>query len=119
MLNAGWNPGLIILNPTDWHIIRSERTATEKAYVAGGWSNPAAPSIWGLPVITTPSLTAGTALILDPSQCAILDRMQARVEIDRDGDDFSKNLITLRSEIRTGLAVFSPTAVLKMALSDS
>ncbi|MBS0218024.1 MAG: phage major capsid protein [Proteobacteria bacterium] len=116
---SGWNPGLVILHPTDWHIIRSERSATEKLYVAGGWDNPASPSIWNSPVLTTPSLGAGTALILDPSQCAILDRQQVVVEVGRDGDDFTKNLVTIRGEARLGFAVFSPSAVLKLALSDS
>lgn len=119
LLVSGWNPGLIVMHPADWHIIRSERTATEKNYVAGGWANPAPPNIWGIPVVLTSSLTAGTALVLDASQCAILDRMQARVEVGRDGNDFTQNMVTIRAEMRIGLAIFSPTSVLKLTLSDS
>lgn len=113
----GWRAGLVLMHPTDWFAIRSERTATEKAYVAAGWSTAGQNTIWGVPVVTEPSVVAGSPIVLDPAQVAILDRQQPVVEIGRDGDDFTKNLVTIRGELRIGLAVFSPSAVLKVAIA--
>lgn len=118
LLADGWSPGLVILHPSDWQSLRAER-ATDGQYVfAGGWSFPAQPSIWGLPVVTSPSLTPGTALVLDPAQVAILDRQQAVVEAFReDSDNVRRNLVTIRAEARLGLAVYAAGAVLTMPIS--
>jgi len=114
---AGWNANLVVMSPADWFSIRSERTATEKAYIGGGWSTVSANTIWGIQVLTSPSITNGHPLVMDTSQVAILDRQQAVVEIGRDGSDFSKNLLSLRAELRVGLAVFSPTAVRRVVIA--
>lgn len=113
----GWRAGLVLMHPTDWFAIRSERTVTEKAYVAAGWSTAGQNTVWGVPVVTDPSVVAGSPIVLDPAQVAILDRQQPVVEIGRDGDDFTKNLVTIRGELRIGLAVFSPSAMLKVAIA--
>ncbi|MBN8428296.1 MAG: phage major capsid protein [Xanthomonadales bacterium] len=110
----GWNAGLIVLHPNDWHSIRSERNA-QSSYVASGWNLPAAPSIWGVPVVTSPACAEGHPIAFDPSQTVLLDRQQATVEVGRSGDDFTENVLTLRGELRAGLAVFSPSAVLRLA----
>ena len=113
---AGWNAGLVLLHPTTWHAIRSKR-ATGGEYVAGGWDAPAGARIWGAPVVTSAAATAGQAIVVDTSQVALIDRMAPIVEAGLDGDDFSKNLITLRAELRAATAIFSPTAVQKWTLN--
>jgi HK97 family phage major capsid protein len=114
---AGWRADVAVMHPSDWFAIRSERTATEGDYVANGWAGPAEQGAWGLRVVTDPSIAAGSPLVLDSSQVAILDRMAARVEIDRESDDMTKNLVTALGEMRLGLAVFSPTAICKVSLT--
>ncbi|WP_372972425.1 phage major capsid protein [Marinobacter sp.] len=114
---GGWNAGLVILNPNDWQVIRSERAATDGQYVAGGWNQPAAPNVWGVPVVTSSAVTEGTAIVMDPTQAAMLDRMQARLEFGYVNDGFAANVITARCEMRGGLAVFSPSAVLSLSLT--
>lgn len=112
----GWMGGLVIMHPNDWHSIRSERTSGSGEYVAGGWNNPAAPNVWGVPVVTNPAMTEGTALVLDPMQVAILDRMSARYDFGYVDSGFAQNIISARAEIRGGLAVMSPTAVLELSI---
>lgn len=108
----GWVPSLVIMNPRTWHRIRSER-GTDLQYVAGGWAMPAQPSVYNIPVVTTPSLEEGKALILDTTQVAVLDRSQPVFAISReDADNFTTNKVTMLAELRAGLAVFSPMAVL-------
>ncbi len=115
---SGWNANLVIMHPLDWFAIRSERSLSENAYVAGGWATAGTPTIWGMDVVTDPSVSQGHPLVLDRSQVAILDRMQARVEFGRSGDDMIKNLVTALGELRAGLAVFSPSAVLKVTIAS-
>lgn len=114
---AGWNPDLAIMHPSDWFAIRSERTATEGDYVANGWAGAAEQSVWGLRVVTDPSIAAGSPLVLDSQQAAILDRMQTRVEFGRSGTDMTDNVITALGECRVGLAVFAPTAIREVTLT--
>lgn len=112
---AGWNANLVIVNPGDWRTLMTERDASGSgagAYIAGSWRDPAPPSIWGVPVVTSASVGAGNFIIMDTSQVAILDRQEARVEIGYAEDDFVRNRVRLLAELRAGLAVFSPSAVL-------
>jgi len=60
-----------------------------------------------------PSLPAGTAIVMAPDACAILDRVQTTVMLGFSADDFTRNLVTILAEARAGFAVFSPGAVFK------
>lgn len=118
METLGWMASAVLLHPNDWHSIRTER-GNDEQYVAGGWTSPAAPSVWNTPVVATPSLTEGTAIVLDGSQIMILDRMQPAVMVGQEGTDMTDNLVTLLAEIRAGLAIMSPTAVQVFSLAGS
>lgn len=113
MIAAGWRPNLIVVNPDDWRLARSERAESGAGlYVAGSWREPAPPSIWSIPVIVNPAITAGTVLVLDTTQVAVLNRQEVTVELGRVNDNFTRNIVTIRAELRAGLAVFSPGAVM-------
>lgn len=113
MLAAGWRPSVVVVHPDDWRDARGERAdAGVGLYVAGSWRDPSPPSIWGIPVITNPAITAGNFLIMDGSQVMVLDRMQATVEVGQINDQFTRNCVTILAELRAGLAVFSPSAVM-------
>lgn len=113
---AGWNANAVILHPADLFAIRSERTI-DSGYVATGWAGGAEQTVWGLHAVADPSVTQGSPIVLDSTQTAILDRMQTRVEFGRSGDDMVNNLITALAEARVGLAVFAPSAVLKVSIA--
>jgi len=110
----GWVPSLIVMNPADWFVIASER-ATDEQYVLGSPRDPAGPSLWGIPVLTTPAIASGTTLILDQSQVAVLNREGVTVMASReDGTNFTTNQTTILAEARYGLAVFATGAVRKI-----
>lgn len=108
---AGWNPNVVVVNPADWNAARMAK-ATDGQYIAGSWRDPAAPSIWGLPVVTNAGITAGNMLVMDTSQVLLLDRMDVTVEVGYAEDDFIRNKLRILAEVRAGLAVLSPGAVL-------
>lgn len=108
----GWIPGLIILNPADWFVISTIK-ATDNQYIMGSPGNPAPLSLWNVPVVLTPSLARNSAIVLDTAQVAILDRQIPTLAASRqDGENFTTNMVTILGELRAGLAVFAPGAVL-------
>jgi HK97 family phage major capsid protein len=110
---AGWNAGAVLVHPDTWRLARSERADTGAGvYLAGSWAAPAAPSIWNTPVIQTPHLAVGELIVFDPTQVWLLDRQDAVVEIGRTANQFTQNTMTILAELRAGLAVFAPSAVM-------
>lgn len=119
MNSNGWAAGLIVMNPVDWFTISSER-GTDGQYVLGSPRDPSPPALWGVPVVTTPSLAVGSVLVVDPNQVAILDREQPSLMASREsGTNFTTNMVTLLAETRAGLAVFSAGAVLVVDLTPA
>lgn len=112
----GWNADVIVMSPAQWNAIRSERS-TDGIYLAGSWNNPAAANVWGVPVITSSSIAADEILVLDSQQLLLLDRQQPVFEIAYSGTDFEENLLSMRAELRCGLAVLAPSAVLKITIA--
>jgi hypothetical protein len=67
----------------------------------------------GRRVVTSPSVPAGEALVLDPAACLIIDRMQVTVMIStEDRDNFIRNLVTILAELCRTFAVLQPDGAL-------
>lgn len=114
---AGWRPSAIVMNPADWHAIRTAKADTAGVYLAGSYDQPATPNVWGLPLVQSAALAAGSAIVADFAQCALLDRRAIAVQVGYVGDQFAQNLLTIRAELRAGLAVFAPSAVRIVSLA--
>ncbi len=120
LLAVGWIPRAILMNPADWGNIQRKRGSTNDMYLLGSPRDPAPPSLWSVPVVLSASLAIGKALVLDTSQMSLLDRQEIVLASSReDGGNFTSNLVTLLAELRAGLAVYSPGAVLSVTLTPS
>lgn len=100
----------IVMHPTDWEHIELTKESGTGAYV---WANPRgmlAPTLWGLPVVTSTALSEGEFLVGAFNVAAqIWDRQQAVVEVSsEDEDNFRRNLVTIRGEERIALTVYRP-----------
>ncbi|MGH8074975.1 MAG: phage major capsid protein [Lysobacter sp.] len=116
--NQGFQPSLVLVNPTDWFLMSSERN-TDGGYVAGGWDKPAAPTVWNTRVVPASEIPAGKALVVDTGWLEVLDRQQATVMIsDQHDRNFTKNLVTILGEIRVGLYVANSGAVVEVDLTE-
>lgn len=116
---AEYRPDAIVIHPDSWEDIELTKT-TDGAYV---WANPAmakTPALWSLPVVTTTALASGEFLVGNFQMAAtVWDRMQARVDVAReDGDNFKKNMVTIRGEERLALTVFRPESLIYGDLSS-
>lgn len=108
---AEYLPEYIVLNPKDWTALTLLKD-TQKRYILGGPGSASEKQLWGVPVRTTSAMTRGKYLIADFGLgAAILDRQELSVDIDREKDDFTKNLLTIRVERRLALAVLDAGAV--------
>lgn len=103
-----------VLNPIDWATIETTKDTTGQ-YVIGNPQGVLQPTLWGLPVVSTQAMAAGSFLTGAFRMGAqIFDRMDARVEIStEDSDNFRKNLVTILAEERLALAVYRPEAFIK------
>lgn len=110
-------PDAIILHPLDWLTMKLKKDANGQylfggpgyaPYGIGGYSNVS--MMWGLPVVSTISMTRGTGLVGAFRMGAQIFRREGlRIETtNSDQDDFIKNLITVRAEQRMALAVYQP-----------
>jgi hypothetical protein len=54
----------------------------------------------GIPILETNLVTAGTYLTGDFNKATVFDKGSITVEVGRDSDDFTKNLVTVRAEWR-------------------
>lgn len=109
--STGWSPSVVVMNPNDWHVLRTTKGSGDGQYMVGSWNMPASPQMWGLPVVPSAAMPATQAIVMDASQVLLLDRQSVQVMIGQDGNDFTSNRFTLLAEARAGLAVLSPAAV--------
>ena len=109
--SLGYPPKQLLLNPADWAQLALLKD-TQKRYLLGGPAGITTQQLWGLPVVTTAAVPSGKYIMADFALGAtIFDRQEVAVEIDREGDDFRKNLLTIRAERRLGLGVEDAAAI--------
>ena len=119
LASLGYRPTGIVMNPLDWASAQIMKN-TQGVYLLGGPpTSYAASTLWGLPVVTTLSMTQGNILVgAFPPNCNLFDREAANVEISYENeDDFVRNLATIRAEERIALAVYRPQAFVKGAVT--
>lgn len=121
MWSDGYFASALVMHPLDWHKIRTERAEEgDGQYVAGGWARPAAPTVWDLPLVQTPSIALGQALLIDTSRVEVLDRQEVTVLVSTEhADNFIKNLMTILAELRGGIAVYDTMALGLVSLTGN
>jgi len=110
-------PDGVVLNPTDMakiELIKDEAGGANKGrYIVGDpQQGTQVKFLWGLPVVESDSIAAGTFLVgAFKTGAQLIDRMQAMVEISYEHSvNFTSNIATLLAEERIGLAVRRPDA---------
>jgi len=114
---ADEQPDFIVLNPVNYRAIQGLKTedsgtANTGAYLAadplGGVI--AVPTLWGLPVVATNTLSAGNFLVGSSMRAEIHDRQEAVIEISTEHSDyFIKNMVAIRCEERIALTTYRAT----------
>lgn len=109
---ADFVPNGIAMHPSDWLRIRLLKDADGK-YLLGDPGETAPPMLFGLPVVATKAMTIDKFLVGDFARAGTLyDREGANVQLStEDGDNFVRNLVTIRAQERLALAIKQPTAL--------
>ena len=109
---------LIVLHPTTWAALQLEKSS-QGVYLL----NPSDPNalgdldnVFGVKVVATTKIAAGTALVLDASQAVVAwTRMGLRTDVNYyGGTEFSTNAVTFRIEERIAIGVQRPSAICKV-----
>jgi HK97 family phage major capsid protein len=105
-------PDGVVMNPTNWFTAQISKDTNGQYYGGGPFSTLPTAMMWGLPVVPTPSIVAGTAFVgAFGSEAQVFRRGGLRVEASNSHQDFFiKNLVAIRAEERLALAVYRPGA---------
>jgi len=117
----GVSPVTLAANPTDVAGMRTAKATTAGSYYIDP-TQPGPSSLFGLQVMSTPAVPAGTMYLLTP-QLGIFytdthgGQGGVRVESGFSGTDFEQNLVSVRVEERVLPAVTQPSYVTKIDLA--
>ena len=104
------NPTAIVVNPTQGEKIDTAKDSQNRFYGAGPFGAPIR-TLWGVPVVESEAIAAGTALVGDFSKAVLWDREQSTVSVsDSHADFFIRNLVAILAEERVAFAVTRPSA---------
>lgn len=116
--NAFVEPDGLVIHPSDWQDFRLAKDANNQYYAGGPFYGPYGnggsagenPNLWGLRVVVTTRIAAGTALVGAFREGAqVFRRTGIRIDATNShNDDFAKNRTTIRAEERLALAVYRP-----------
>lgn len=106
----------IILNPTNWETVRLLKGATNLDYVLGSPLIDVTPRLWGVPVILTNAITAGTGLVGDfVGYSRIWRRNGIKIDVtDSHSDFFIYDKLVIRAEERLALQIKRGSAFVKL-----
>lgn len=102
----------IVLNKRDWRKMLGIKDGDERYISAQSPFGLQDSRLWNLPVVATNAMPAGEFLVgAFQDGATIFDRLDVEVLLStEDGDNFTKNMATVRIESRLALAVFRPDA---------
>jgi HK97 family phage major capsid protein len=118
VIGADYEPSFFYMNPSDWGDAETSRRASgDNAFVAASGAvayvnNGLTPLLWGLPVVLSNNIPVGSIVCKSMDADMYANRESTIVEMfEQDGDNVTKNLITVRAETRGAELVFTPLAI--------
>jgi HK97 family phage major capsid protein len=121
-------PEVIVLNPADAELFDITNATSAGLHAVmdndstgqGAFAGPVSRTAWGLTQIHSNAIASGTAMLVDPTAVAFLDRMAPTAYMtDSHASNFTSNILTLLLELRIGLALFVPKGVLKVTFNGT
>lgn len=124
---ANYAANYILLHPTDWAAIETAKDGDYRYLIGDPRAGGSVPtgqgrvgSLWGLPVVTDVAQTLDDFTVGDGTASQLLMRQEMEVAVStEDQDNFVKNLVTIRAELRALLVNYSATAHVTGDFSDS
>jgi HK97 family phage major capsid protein len=113
---AYYEPSGVVLHPNDWEDIELTKDTQGQYLVAVSVALGGEPKVWRLPIVETPAIPEGTALVgAFGTGAQLYDREQASIRIsEQHSDFFVRNAIVILAEQRLALAVKRPESFVKI-----
>jgi len=114
---AYYEPSGIVLNPNDWEDIELSKDGNGAYVVAVSVAMGGEQRLWRIPVVDTPAIAEGTALIgAFGTGAQIYDRESPSIRVsEQHADFFVRNAIVILAEQRLALAVKRPESFVKVS----
>lgn len=109
MTDSGYAADAVVINPADFDSLITASLSAQYAVDPWGYGDY---RLWGMQVVQSDLITAGTVLVGAFREAAtIIEKGGVRVEMtNSDSTDFQYNRVAIRGEIREALAVRVPAA---------
>lgn len=113
---AQYEPTGVVVHPNDWEDIELTKATTGEYLLAVSIALGGEKRVWRMPVIDSPAIQEGTALVGAFGVGAqIYDREQANIRIaEQHGDFFIRNAIVILAEERLALATKRPESFVEV-----
>lgn len=120
-LLAYYEPTGVVLNPQDWEDIELTKDANGQYLIAVSVALGGEPKLWRVPVVDTPAMPVGQALIgAFGTGAQLYDREQASIRIsEQHADFFVRNAIVILAEQRLALATKRPESFVKVTFDEA
>lgn len=112
------NPTAYVLNPADLEAVDLLVDNENRYFFGGPAAAGGAPPLWGLPVVESEAVPAGTAYVGDWSKAVLWDRQQSTITTtDSHADFYIRNLVAILAEMRAAFGVLQPNAFVEIDLT--
>lgn len=118
---ANYEPTGVVVHPNDWEDMELTKNTQGSYLLAVSMNTGADQRIWRIPVIDTPAIDEGTALVgAFGTGAQLYDREQATIRIsEQHADFFIRNAIVILAEERLALAVKRPESFVKVTFDNA
>jgi HK97 family phage major capsid protein len=118
---AYYEPSGVVLHPNDWEDMELTKDKNGQYLIAVSVAMGGEPKVWRMPVIDTPAIDEGTALVgAFGTGAQLYDREQASIRIsEQHSDFFVRNAIVVLAEQRLALAVKRPEAFVAVSFDEA
>ena len=118
---AYYEPSGIVMHPNDWEDIELTKDENGQYLIAVSVAMGGEPRVWRMPIVDTPAIAEGTALVgAFGTGAQLYDREQASIRIsEQHSDFFVRNAVVILAEQRLALAVKRPEAFVKVTFDSA
>jgi len=118
---AYYEPTGVVLHPNDWEDIELTKNTQGTYLMAMSMQVGSEARIWRMPIVDTPAIAEGTALVgAFGTGAQIYDREEASIRIsEQHSDFFVRNAIVILAEQRLALAVKRPESFVKVLFNSA
>lgn len=106
-------PDSIVMDPNGWQNVLLAKNSQGFYYANGPFASAESPSLWGKPVVATPSVTTANSAIVGAFQTSAQIFRKGGITVEASNshaDFFQRGMTAIRAEERLALAVYRPGA---------